>query len=262
MAGLGSLVSGIKNVSDRRRADVYLMELDSDGQTKDGTDRRFQYFPETVSDSKAINYAAKEIPGASLPLYQWVNSGARTITFTAIFTTDVDFIGDSDKSAEAIKNMKDRLKASGVEGENVYIPGAITWLRRYMLPRYSSTESTGVGTPLVQPPPTLILGFPKAAHFERAGGTHIISDAGAFPVIMTSCDVSYEAFFPSGTPRIATVSLSFAEIAQVGGSVFFPHAFDNFNDEEISVDESYTFAPRHREESDGLLSDIAGAIGL
>lgn len=266
MAGLGSLAGAIKPISDRRRSDVYLMELGSDGQVVDGTDRRFQHFPDTVSDSKAINYATKDIPGASLPLYQWVNSGARTISFTAVFTTDVDFVGGSSEPATAIGNMRERLKASGVEGDSVYIPAAILWLRRYMLPRYSEDEGTGVGTPLVQAPPTLILAFPKNARFERAGGTRFNCDASAIPVIMTTCDVSYEAFFPSGVPRIATVALSFAEVAQVGGSVVFPQAYDNFEQGGIiPEDEQYKFEPAHREESDGLLDDlgaIAGAVGF
>jgi len=39
---------------------------------------------------------------------------------------------------------------------------------------------------------------------------------------MTQCDIEMKAFFPSGTPRFATVQLAFAEIAQVAGVVRFP----------------------------------------
>jgi hypothetical protein len=261
MPGLGSLAASLKPISDRRRSDVYLVELDSkSGQLAANKDsaRRFQYFPESISDSKAINYSTKEIPGASLPLYQWVNSGARTISFTAVFTTDVDFIGESTKAGEAIGNTKERLKGSGIEGENVYIPGAIAWLRRYMLPRYSAVEQTGVGTPLVEAPPVLLLVFPKNARIARTGGTMVAANADAIPCLMQTCDVTYEQFFPNGLPRIATVSLSFAETAQLGKSVIFPQAPEIFEAVgDVTEAELYTYEPRHIESSDGLLGDDA-----
>ena len=47
---------------------------------------------------------------------------------------------------------------------------------------------------------------------------------------MTQCDITYDAFFPSGLPRIATVSLAFAEIAQFGGVVHFPRRNTNMDD--------------------------------
>ena len=40
--------------------------------------------------------------------------------------------------------------------------------------------------------------------------------------IMTGCEVSWEAFFPSGFPRIASVQLSLAQVAQYNGQVDFP----------------------------------------
>lgn len=240
---------------------MYLVELDpKSGQIRDDVDtaRRFQYFPESITDSKAINYATKDVPGGSLPLYQWVNSGARTITFTAIFTTDVDYIGQSSNPGEAIGNTQERLKASGLEGDNVYIPGAIAWLRRYMLPTYSE-ELTGVGTPEVKAPPVLLLVFPKNTRISRSGGTVVMANADALPCIMQTCDVTYEQFFPSGLPRIATVSLSFAEVAQIGRSVIFPQAPEVFTPtQEVRAAELYEFRPRHREETSGLVED-AGA---
>jgi hypothetical protein len=260
LAGLGSLAASLKPISDRRRSDVYLVELDpKSGQIRDDVDtaRRFQYFPETIADSKAINYAAKDVPGGSLPLYQWVNSGARTISFTAVFTTDVDFVGQASDAAQAIGNTRERLKGSGLEGDNVYIPGAIAWLRRYMLPTYSE-ELTGVGTPEVKAPPVLLLVFPKNMRISRAGGTTVVANADALPCIMQTCDVTYEQFFPSGLPRIATVSLAFAEVAQIGRSVQFPQAPHIFDTTEVSAVELYELRPRHREDTSGRLEE-AGA---
>lgn len=247
---------------------MYLVELDpKSGQIRDDVDtaRRFQYFPESITDSKAINYATKDVPGASLPLYQWVNSGARTISFTAVFTTDVDFVGQSSDAAKSIGNTQERLKSSGLEGDNVYIPGAIAWLRRYMLPTYSPTEQTGVGTPEVKAPPVLLLVFPKNARINRSGGTMVMANADAMPCLMQTCDVTYEQFFPSGLPRIVTVSLSFAEVAQLGRTVIFPQAPEVFEpSREVSPAELYEFRPRHREETSGQVEEAgstAASVG-
>jgi hypothetical protein len=51
---------------------------------------------------------------------------------------------------------------------------------------------------------------------------------------MTQCDITWEQFFPSGLPRIASVQLSFAEVAQSGGSVNLPAFTDG--DRDVVVD--------------------------
>jgi hypothetical protein len=38
---------------------------------------------------------------------------------------------------------------------------------------------------------------------------------------MTTCDITYEAWFPNGFPRIIEVQLEFAEVVQYGGRVVF-----------------------------------------
>jgi hypothetical protein len=257
MPTLGSLVSGLTPITSRRKADVYLVELDKDDNPVAEAapmGRRFQYFPETISDTKAVNYATKEIPGGSLPLYQWVNSGARTLAFTAVFTTDVDHSRGVDDSAlpafgDPLQDFQDRLEGSAVQDHNAYIPGALTWLRRYMFPKYG--EESGVGTPLTEPPPKLELVFPAQSHIERMGGI----DAAGITCIMTGCDINYESFFPSGNIRIATCSLAFAQVAQRGGTVTFPSRLD---ESELPAPEVYKFETRTFRETglQGLLGKI------
>lgn len=273
MPGLGSLVGGIKPIASQKTSDVYITELDDNGKpagTGIGERRqhthRFQYFPESVSDNKAINYATKEVPGGSLPLYQWINSGERTIGFTAMFTTDVDHLrndGGARKGAiqqaqdqfntsagaaggaaggrgpnteiltnvgpnSAIKTMYSRLTGSGVLRRNVYIPAALVWLRRFMFPRYSSGQSE-TGVPFTFPPRKLLLTFPGTAiHLNGGGGT--FGQAGGTVCIMTGNDITYDAFFPSGNPRVVSVALTFAQVPQLAGRVAFPRwdqALDN-----------------------------------
>lgn len=260
MPTLGTLAAGLDNLSAVRRSEVFITELDEDDRPITGEGgltgaapiqyRRFQYFPDSIADTKAVNYQTKEVPGGSLPLYQYINSGERQITFTAMLTTDVDHLANiqlTDFDAEvrggsfgdqlgqqpdvvsrrllterAILAAQERLRAAGAQARNPYIPAALAWLRRFTLPRYGNDSEVGV--PLTKPPRKLFLHF-TGTNIEVNGGmgAHSIPGGGIL-CIMTQCDINYESFFPSGNPRIATVSLGFAEVPQRAGSVRFPSA--------------------------------------
>lgn len=250
MAGLGTLARGLNPVANTRKSYLYLTELDETDAISqvDGrpTVRRFQYFPESISDSKAVNYQTKDVPGASLPLYQWVSGGERTIQFTAQFTTDTDHylasnfgdIGEASLQSKSVLGRvgkhRERTDAAGVTDRNVYIPAAVAWLRRFMYPSYGDTQAVGV--PLTHPPRKLLLTVP-GSHLSWGGGRGGMSNNGGLVCIMTQCDVSYIQFFPSGNPRIAEVSLGFAEVAQKGGVVQFPRVRA---DEDADVSAYYT----------------------
>jgi hypothetical protein len=264
MPSLGSLASGIRPVANSRRGEVYLIELNRDDRPLDPNlraatspatvgRRKFQYFPDSLQDSKAINYQPKEVPGGSLPIYQYVNSGERTISFTVVFTTDVDhytFRGPltaasqsenlTPELTERVVDAQERLKAVGVADRNVWIPAALQWLRRFMLPRYG--EQSEVGVPFVEPPRKLLLVIP-GSEIHRNGGGGGFSTSSAIHCIMTQCDITYEALFPTGNPRIATVQLAFAEVAQRGGSIQFPRVTDT---DDRNVDDLYTLEPVDR----------------
>lgn len=52
-----------------------------------GEVKRFLYNPETIGDSRQINFAEISAPGSSYPKFQYVNSGARTMTLD-LFLSD------------------------------------------------------------------------------------------------------------------------------------------------------------------------------
>lgn len=259
MPTLGTLAAGVRPVSAVRRSEVYITELGADdlpivagaGAGERATVaqyRRFQYYPESVADSKQVGYQPKEVPGGSLPLYQWTTSGERTISFTAFLTTDIDHLvmqqtvetdqptgarqGDqtpppgveirTTSISGSVNRVSERLRAAGALQRNPYIPAAIAWLRRFMLPRYG--ENVEVGVPLTQPPHKLLLHL-TGTQIERGGGVGGFSvPGGGILCVMTTCDVNYEKFFPSGNPRKVSVDLAFAEVPQRGGAVRFPSA--------------------------------------
>jgi hypothetical protein len=221
MPGLSSLSRQTFTQINEQKASAYLVPFKDDGDLDNDNALRFQYFPDTVQDTKAVNWSPREVPGGSLPIYQWISSGERLLSFTAVFTCDMDLL-----SVQAEDNLPDRLKNAGHLDRNVDIRAAVAWLRYYMFPEYGIKGAIGVPTAIA--PRRLMLVFPHSG-MSVAGG--IPNDyfkegllGGEVMCIMTQCDVTYEAFFPSGLPRIATVSLAFAQIAQMPGTgpVFFP----------------------------------------
>lgn len=223
MAGLASLATGVTSRGDSQptvQSAVYLITLNpqTDQPTFAAT---LQYFPESLSDTKAVNWQTKEIPGASLPLYQWTGSGERTISFTAQFSTDIDYLAPTTKTNAILNNIRERLRNAGQLNYNVDIRSAVVWLRSHMLPTYSSQG-------FAIPPPKLQLFIPRSGIGLAGGAASLTGSDGPDSIIcvMTSCEVTWEKFFVSGAPRLASVNLSFAQVPQYKGQVQFPTGGD------------------------------------
>lgn len=240
MTGLLSLSKALTSGIGERKAECAILELDDQDKPTGNDYLAFQYFPETIQDTKAVNYAHKEIPGGSLPLYQWVSGGERVISFQAVFSADVDILSDP----KAFQT----LVTKGYVRRNVDIRTALLWLRRFQMPRYGTVQQLGV--PLTQAPRKLVLRIQNSGIGLTGGEVStavtsnsaqaVISKAGdsgselglltdSLIAIMMQCQVQYESFFPSGLPRLAVVQLSFAQTAQVAGAVSFPAATENLD---------------------------------
>lgn len=248
MAGLASLASraGLGGAGEKK-TNAVIIELDDEGSPVLGetvasalsalnTGRlfplRFQYFPESLSDTKQVNYQAKEIPGASLPVYQWISSGERSISFTAVFSSDTDLI---DRQGNNKNELIGRQSASGIGHRNVDARSAVAWLRRLMLPEYIAGGADN-GAPLAKAPPKLYLNL-KNSGIGIAGGTNgAFSQPDAVLCILSQCDVNWEVFFPSGFPRLVSCSLTFLEVAQNAGRVSFPQRGHGMVDSIRGVD--------------------------
>jgi hypothetical protein len=235
--GLSSLSSALNFSQDTRTSDVILIPLDYTDTPVTNDYFRFQYFPESISDGKSVNWSTKDIPGGSLPLYQWINSGERPISFTATFTTDIDFGGLDPVSGQALVQ---RIHASGVDSRNVDPRAAVAWLRRFTLPAYNpnvngggsgNTPGSDVGTVLTYAPRKLILFIPNSGIGLAGGdaGNGFTVSGNSVLVIMTQCEVTWESYFPSGFPRVVSVSLAFAQLPQFQGAVYFPSDTQNLD---------------------------------
>lgn len=197
-------------------SEVVLIPLDpgTDRIPRGGANFRFQYYPETFASSKSPNWQPKEVFGASLPLYQFVSGGEHSITFTAQFSCDTDLLSNEE--------LAETLRADGLKERNPDLRAAVAWLRQFVLPSY--VASAALDIPLTQPPKKLMLFMPGSGigllAGAPAGSTAVLPDS--IYAIMTQCDVTYEAQFSSGLPRLIQVQLAFAQIAQYGGAVQFP----------------------------------------
>jgi hypothetical protein len=114
--------------------------------------------------------------------------------------------------------MAARIKAVGEESRNVDIRSAVVWLRRFMYPRYGDASTSG--TPVTYAPRKLYLSIPGSGiGLSGMGG---FGGADGVLCLMTQCEVRWLAYFPNNLPRLASVNLTFVEVAQLAGNVHFP----------------------------------------
>lgn len=178
----------------------------------------FQYWPESVQDSRGSNWNPKDISGGSHPIYQWASGGERVISFTAVFTTDTD---PGDKLMELFQgglygtgmSPYEAMKAQPLNGlelgiRDIDLRCVVSWLRYYTYPTYGNGEDLRV----YEPPKALLIMPNTGIGYD--GVDHITT-------VMTQCDVTYEAFFTSGFPRIMEVSMEFKETVQSSQRVRF-----------------------------------------
>lgn len=144
----------------------------------------FQYWPQTMSIARGVNYEGIQIPGGSHPVYQFVSGGDRTINFTAVFSNE----------QPGVIGRPGIISKYSVDINDAYLA-----LYRFTLPHYELTDQL-----FTRPPLRAQLILP---------GT-FLGDSSTLPVLvaMTQCDLTYQAWHPDGTPRFATVDLSFVEL--------------------------------------------------
>jgi len=156
----------------------------------------FQYWPDQLTDTENPRYAEKEVPSASHPLYQWTGGSGREISFTAVFTAEVD-----DESVAGIASNPAGSAILPSARYTVDINAAIARLKTFIRGKYSM----GSINQATKPPPRLRLVFE---------GTQLGGTEESVLVILKSAPVTYESWFPSGRPRVASVQLTFNEVIQ------------------------------------------------
>jgi hypothetical protein len=160
----------------------------------------FQYWPESLTDTESPRWSEKEVPGASHPLYQWTGGGARDISFTAVFTAEVD-----DASPVTLKSNPGKSAVLSSARYTVNVKGAVAQIKTFLRGEYAQ----GGLDQATKPPKRLYLVLE---------GSNLGGNSDAVLTILKSAPVTYEAWFPSGNPRVASIQMTFSECVQrMGG---------------------------------------------
>ena len=162
------------------------------------------FFPESASDSKSVNWNNIELPGGSHPIYQFVSGGERTVSFT------IKLI----RETKPLAALKDDKRSP----YNIDINKAVRFLRSCLYPQFSNADSSG-STVVTAPPLCKI----------RVGGNDFGHDKGGMMTcIMTTCDVEVTKWWDDAqtTPRVAEVSVAFAEVINKFGTVKYVGSSD------------------------------------
>jgi hypothetical protein len=164
-------------------------------------ERAFQFWPESFQDTIEVGWEFKSIPGASHAIAQWGSNNGRTFSFEVVLAR---FMKDVAKR-NAMEKLLDPFGMTDPNGDkyhNVDVAAGIRYLRAYCYPLYKK------GDKFIEahPPPIAILNAP-GMDLNEAGGDAVYA-------VMTGCDVTYKMLFPDGTPRLATVSLTFKQVVQ------------------------------------------------
>jgi len=165
-------------------------------------ERRFQWWPASLTDSIAIGWSEKTLPGASHGIMQWTANGGRTISFQLKLSREMkyedDILINGPPTARAIPLTDIRQKQ-----ENLNIPLYLRYIRAYCYPEYNGG--------IAEPPVVAVVNIP---------GSEISEDGDDFFFgVMTNCDVNYLKAFPNGKPRLVDVSVSFRQVVQGPGGI-------------------------------------------
>lgn len=205
MSSISSLaaIAGIKGVSEPVTAALSGLD-EKTGAEISGSIVGFQYFPETINDSKGAEYAKRRVPGGSHPIMSFVDGGERVINFPAVFTQEMT---PEKKTLGSLLTGGFSLDLKAALGKKqdkstVDIAAAIAWLRQYTYPQYKNNVSKA--------PNKVILYLPNS------GIVGVDGYVDSVVAVMTQCDVTYEVFHRNGAPRLVVVQLSFTETVQNG----------------------------------------------
>lgn len=183
-----------------QRTGVSLMGLDPrDGTTIVLPERTLQWWPESLSDTIALGWTEKLIPGGSHSLQQWGGNGGRTISFEIPLTRNMR-LKETLTAAQGAGPGSSLLDPDNTRNRpfNTNIPAAIAYLRAFCYPEYDDSGAIA--------PPICLLNVPG----------HKLNENGSDTIwcVMTGCDVTYKHSFDEGEPRLASVALTFMQIVQ------------------------------------------------
>jgi hypothetical protein len=208
-------------VGFQKPAEFIIMPIDDSGaENADyGGAKVLQYWPESIQTSRTANWSGKSIPGLPVPLHQWTGGGEHTISFTVVFSTDMDGDVPEDKF-------------------NVNVEAAIAWLNMLTLPTYQAIGDSEVS----HAPPVVWLFAPNnylggnlktessfSSNSPRQFDLLFNNGGSGIYVTVNSVDTTRMNWFQSGKTRFTSISISCSETIQIAGKIY-PYSAADFAD--------------------------------
>lgn len=203
----------------------------------------FAVWPESIADSRSVDYIERNVVGSSHPIYQWTHSGSRNLSFEILLYQD--YLGAtkdiSDRNGEIIVDGKSfsteypPLAPNQTDLEKVIATAKNPILNPFRADQSSELKPTQDLNKLKDKYNLGSRTVIQTVEFLRALTYPILTTSGLIKappplyvgiwnssgqkVLFVECvlrqvDVKFEAFFRNGVPRIATVNMSFSEITQ------------------------------------------------
>lgn len=257
--------------NDGKLKSVALLRVNSSGQIE-GSETQlkrsiFLINPSTYEESKSANWAAQQVPGQSDPIYQWVSSGPRQISFEALVTRDsihyeagagggslVDSLVDT--AANVVGGIASQLAGVTLPPVGSLFPGPdpgagtqlsivdkLNYYRSLLYPIYTEGYA-GLGAS----PPLLVLAAGRSIRGKISGSISApsgLNDGGYIPAwILTNLNIRITKQLPNLDPMEAMVTFTLNEYP------IKPISSGNFSQVEV-------IAPAA---SGGGLADLLGGL--
>jgi len=205
-----------------------LFIVDSDGTIE--TDNEVGVFlinPSTWTDSKSANWVEQAVPGQSDPVLQWVSSGARKVSFSALVTADTSYFVSGQKyqpgksgsstldqasaifggiaSAFAKVSTPPPRVATGAKPSDLDISLYLDYYRSLLYPTYDDVEDP---KKLEQSPPLVVLFSGKTIN-KFPFGFKVTSQNDLW--VVTNLEINVTKMLPNLAPMEATVTFQLTQ---------------------------------------------------
>jgi len=175
---------------------------------------RFQYWPETVQVSSDSGWNPREVPGSSHKLKQWGGSSGLGISFEVSVGRDMMDPDDRVGTRKLFDFAINPYEASHIQ-DNYPVEAFYRYMIAYTQP--GRTKGAG-GSQIMTPPPIAILSMPGLALAPNGGDV--------FWATINNVELTVQACWPNGRPRLASIALSMDQMVQSSDGVFWADQVD------------------------------------
>lgn len=216
-------------VGELQRAALYKVDISGKIMNKNA-EGIFLLNPSAWEENKSAKWVSHEVPGQSDPIWQWISSGPRTVTFDALVTADTSDYKVAQAEVEQQKaKPKSELQAVAdyaISLFKIQVPPAanqdtmlkndqvldisnrLDYYRSLLYPQYSDPNQKGVAGRLKASPPLLVLyagnSISNLAYSDRITNKHDVW-------ILTDLKIRITKQLSNLTPMEAVVTFTLAQ---------------------------------------------------